>query len=241
MKKFFMMAVMAVAALSANAQYAPEKGDFSTAIKFNPFHSSGKTFEAVDDYAVMGRYMITDKDAVRATLGFGYKNEKNEEADVVDPNKTVELNGSATTFSFKVGYERHFAANDRIDLYAGAQVGFSTTSSNEESQVYYMDNNNNKVPLIVETKNGTAENNVVKPTSPNTFSFGVFTGINFYVYKKLFVGAEIGFNYGHGSYKDVEYPVLKDNKWETKTAEMNNTTSSLGFKVEPQLTLGWTF
>ncbi len=233
MKKFFVMAVMAVAALSANAQYAPEKGDFSTAIKFNPFHSSGKTFEAVDDYAIMGRYMITDNDGIRLTLGLGYTNDFDKvEKEFNNVKSEYELNDSKTSFSIKAGYERHFSANDRIDLYAGAQVGFATTSTNKESVEAYTDKDFKQVPFVAYTKGGA-----------NTVSLGVFTGINFYVYKKLFVGAELGFNYAHASNKDVEaYTVNKDGDGtEVKTTPNNATSTALGFKVEPQLTLGWTF
>lgn len=228
MKKFFMMAVMAVAALSANAQYAPAKGDFSTVIKFNPFSNNSTTFDNVDKYAIQGRYMVSDNDGIRLTLGLGSES-TNSEAKYNDTK--LDLTNSATTFSIKAGYERHFSANGRIDLYAGAQVGFATTSTKDESLGMYM-GQSEMVPFVAYEKGGA-----------NTLSIGAFTGINFYVYKKLFVGAEIGFNYAHGTMKDKEQ--FKTNKngdgTTTETVDMPGSTNSLGFKVEPALTLGWTF
>lgn len=229
MKKFFMMAVMAVAALSANAQYAPAKGDFSTVIKFNPFSNSSTTFDNVDKYAIQGRYMVSDNDGIRLTLGLGYENEKGEAK--YNDTKFDIAKKAETSFSIKAGYERHFSANDRIDLYAGAQVGFATTSAKIESLDFYM-GQSELVPFVGYEKGGK-----------NTLSIGAFTGINFYVYKKLFVGAEIGFNYAHTSNKDSEVFKANDNNngTTTETVEVPGSENKLGFKVEPALTLGWTF
>lgn len=223
-----MMAVMAVAALSANAQYTPAKGDFSTVIKFNPFSNSSTTFDNVDKYAIQGRYMVSDNDGIRLTLGLGSES-TNTEAKYKDAK--YDLTNSNTTFSIKAGYERHFSANGRIDLYAGAQVGFSTSSTKEESLTGYM-GTSDYVPVVAYEKGGD-----------NTLSIGAFTGINFYVYKKLFVGAEIGFNYSHATMKDKDVYRVNDKNDGTisETIDMPGSKNSLGFKVEPALTLGWTF
>lgn len=223
MKKILMIAVMAVAAVSANAQYTPQKGDFGTQVSFRPFGSANSSDDATikldDDFAIVGRYMVTDQDAIRAKLGFSWANSSDKTANGTSYNPS-----SATAIGIAAGYERHFSVNDRLDLYAGAEAGFSTLSTTKEN--------------IINGTDGSEQVRKVKNEGGfSSLSIGVFTGANFYIYKKLFVGAEIGFAYAHRSNKDIEVTALG----QTVTSESNGASNSLRFYAEPSLSLGWTF
>lgn len=219
MKKILMIAVMAVAAISANAQYTPQKGDFGTEVTFRPFGSAnsndGSTIK-LKEAGIVGRYMLTDKDAVRAKLNFGWNSTSNETSD----GKSYK-EGSSTLFGIALGYERHFSVNDRLDLYAGAEASWKTYGTYKEDVA-----TDGSIVELSNTDGGY-----------NKIGVGVFTGINFYVYKKLFVGAELGLSFAHTSYKDSETKYAD----RTVTIENNKSNNSLGFYAEPALTLGWTF
>ena len=214
-----MVAVMAVAAVSANAQYTPAKGDFGTQVTFRPFGSAnsgdGSTIK-LNEAGVVGRYMLSDKDAVRAKLNFGWNSTSNETTD----GKSYK-EGSSTLFGIALGYERHFSVNDRLDLYAGGEAAWKTYGTYKETVA--------SDGSIIEYSNTDG--------GYNEIGVAAFTGINFYVYKKLFVGAEIGLSFAHKSYKDYE----ERGNGTTVTRENNRSNNSLGFYAEPSLSLGWTF
>lgn len=214
-----MIAVMAVAAISANAQYTPQAGDFGTEVTFRPFGSAnsndGSTIK-LKEAGVVGRYMLTDNDAIRAKLNFGWDSTSNKTAD----GKSYK-EASATLFGIALGYERHFSVNDRLDLYAGGEASWRTYSTYKEAVA--------PDGSIMEYSNTDG--------GYNRIGVAAFTGINFYIYKKLFVGAEIGLSFAHTSYKDAETKGLGT----TVTVENNRSNNSLGFYAEPSLTLGWTF
>ena len=60
------------AGICANAQesFAPEKGDFSTEVQFNPFNSGDYTFK-LD--ALKFRYFVSDNDALLLDFGINGK------------------------------------------------------------------------------------------------------------------------------------------------------------------------
>ena len=219
MKKILMVAVMAVAAVSANAQYTPAKGDFSTQVTFRPFGSANSGDDStikLNEAGVVGRYMLSDKDAVRAKLNFGWNSTSNE-----TPDGKSYKEGSSTLFGIALGYERHFSVNDRLDLYAGGEAAWKTYGTYKEEVAL-----DGSITEYSNTDGGY-----------NEIGVAAFTGINFYVYKKLFVGAEIGLSFAHKSYKDYE----ERGNGTTITKENNKSENSLGFYAEPSLSLGWTF
>jgi len=128
-----------------------------------------------------------------------------------ESGKTNDVKNSEFDFGFGVGYENHFKTYDRVDLFAGVQGNFETCTLKEGGH--------------------KAEGGYTK------FGFGVFTGINFYVYKKLFIGAEIGLNYGHYNYN--KYEVEDYDGWVEVDPKSSN--NSFKFEAKPALKLGWTF
>lgn len=227
MKKIFTLAVLAVAAaFGANAQesYAPEKGDFSVEVQVAPFSNSFKTFQ-ID--GLQGRYFFSDKNAIRFGLGFGVNSNKSNESNDDDKLWTKSTNSN---FSINLGFENHFFNYKRIDLYAGAGLGFNMNKINQTRSL-----GDDK-----KTSTSNVEN------SYNEFAVKAFTGIDFYVYKGLYVGAEIGIKIGakHFPGSVVKGGINDSGNWSNSYEVSKGTSSSsfvLGTYAEPSVRLGWKF
>ena len=211
MKKILIAAIAVFGFTTANAQYTAEKGDFQTSVNFTPFASDGNMFNNV---GINGALFVSDKSAIRLGLNFGINSTKDTSSD--------------GKFGINVGYENHFKSYDRVDLYAGAQVGFKTEWGKTKTMSYK--ENGEEAGLV----------NVKSAGLPREISVAAFTGVNFYFYKKLYVGAEINLKYAHTSYSKGEYYDPSERKV-IEYKEAANGKNSLGFNVEPQLKLGWTF
>lgn len=133
-----------------------------------------------------------------------------------DSGKNNDVKNSQTDFGFSVGYENHFKTYDRVDLFAGVEAGFSTRSCKYDGK---------------KMEGGYT-----------SFGAGVFTGINFYVYKKLYIGTEIGFNYNHYNYNKYQVGYYYGDLYDFgETVDPKTSNNSIKFEVEPMLKLGWTF
>lgn len=232
MKFIKAIAFASIVAIAANAQaqseYAPEKGDFSVEIQFNPFSNDFSTFK-VDQ--LKGRWFMTDKDALRFGIGFGVDTNKN----VADPEEHKNDWSKTRTgnFSINLGYERNVFNYKRINLYAGAGLGFamqSTCSTNQQDM-----------------SGETRQTKVYNANSYNEFTVQAFTGIDFFVYKGLYLGAEFGIKLGVKNHpqqysKGGVNPETGD--W-SDDYEFNKGGKSnsflLGTYAEPAIRLGWQF
>lgn len=236
MKKMFLAAaLLAATATTAVAQdnsYAPTSGNFSLEVQFNPFSEDFGTFK-LDQ--IKGRYFMSDNSALRFGIGFGIDNSKK----TADPDNQSDVwtKGSMSNFSINLGYERHFFNYKRVDLYAGAGLGFALQSAKTTSQFKYSDEVLRETQMCNEYENNR---------SYTEFNIAAFTGIDFYVYKGLFVGAELGIKfytrtypgtYTKGGYADNGK--WSDNKKSDAKDKINET--SLNTYIEPALRLGWTF
>ena len=258
MKKIF-LAVLAIVGVcnttSAQSQYAPQKNDISAEIMFNPFKGNDAVFELNDKIQFKARWMFTDKDALRLKLGFGLNNtsetkEKTEGARYSDDNNSNKFISSSTetkkkntSFSINVGYERHFPIMDRIDLYAGGEFGIKFDSwSGEETKNSYTENydvNDNGKITSTEIKNsvtkyekaaGFDDNGDLKPFSAHYFTVAAFTGFDFYVYKGLYLGAELGIKFANG--KGPKKAYYTENSTTVETAENKVTTTIRDYSSE---------
>ncbi len=256
MKKIILSAVALVAICgTANAQYAPEKNDISVEIGFTPFKSSGDVFNLKDEFQFKARWMFTDKDALRLKFGLGIDNSTENKdystgskdlLDLAGANYTVgtqEIKNKMSHFSIYAGYERHFLISERIDLYAGGELGYSKTSYSATVK----DNNTNETydtsAKLASKATSTSDveytaQDAKGNTSLNSFNVAAFTGIDFYVYKGLYLGAELGIKFATGKNPKQSYYEAT-----TTTSGMdytNNVASSsvLHYSSETGLTTG---
>lgn len=225
MKKF--MLILVVAALFAgntSAQYKPTSGSVSTEVQFNPFDNDGNTF-SLDGVKV--RYFINEKNALRVKLGLKMHSETTKEND----SKDDFLTNKYGTFNLDLGYEYHFGLSKRVDLYAGASLGIAKYFASGKWEIDGIKGSSSNTTYLLDS----GGNNEMR----GAFGFGVsiFTGIDFYVYKGLYVGTELGLN----------ITTIKNNQTEidfdgrtTKNKDSYRITS-YGFDIQPTLRLGWTF
>ncbi|WP_031531672.1 MULTISPECIES: outer membrane beta-barrel protein [unclassified Bacteroides] len=221
MKRIILSALVAVFSLCANAQYEAEEGDIAVEVGFNPFSNSFNTIK-LNGGSINARYFFNDKNAARVNLGFGYSSS----SDKIEKKDVSKYSGS---FSIDLGIENHFASVGRLDLYAGGQLGIETTFGGAKLG----DTEISGVCLGTGWTMGDSNYD----NCSTIFSLSAFTGANFFIYKKLYVGAEFGLSFTRRATKD--YEVKYENK--TEKHETNWSNSSIGFYSEPALHLGWVF
>lgn len=237
MKKFFIAAIALLASVTGvkaeENVTLPASGDFSVEVQFNPFGNDFDTF-GLDNMKLKGRYFFGDQDAVRMGLGFGVNSNKvTPNPEGVGNEKDVNNTQRIGNFAIDLGYERHFVKKGRIDLYAGAGLGFAMQNSCDTEKFY---SNNEQCTKKTFNKN-----------SYTTFDVNAFSGIDFYVYKGLYLGAEIGVKIGFktipGQYTKGEFSSISgtwSNDIKSKKGA-KSTNLNLATYVVPALRIGWTF
>lgn len=228
MKKLFtMMAICLGAFTAANAQYTPEKGDFAVEFGFTPFNTrNGESFK-LNEKMLKARWFISDKDALRLKLGLDINNRKDTYTDSYHPvntkdetvyDQTTEVKTKTTSFSIMLGYERHLFTKGRFDVYAGLELGYlmnkqsGSWSEEYEATSYNSQNERSaytKYDMSVDFSNavdngtayaaGTGLTYAYSPSvAQNNFVANLFAGVDFYVYKQLYLGAEFGLKFRTG-------------------------------------------
>lgn len=237
----------------------PTAGSINTEVQFNPFSDD-------DQFQIEGlkvRYFITDKDAIRLTLGLEMDNKNDKEfGQAPDEDNEVETafynyqtgneeNKTKTgKFSIDLGYERHLVKNGRMDLYVGAGLGFETTwsTNNKIDAGRHLKTNATDPNKVSSYDFFTTETETKGNDAYSAFRAGIFTGLDFYLYKGLYIGTELGLKFSNKSYKDYEQTVTnndpqvaQENRVKETTYKNDTSESSLKFSIEPRLRLGWSF
>lgn len=226
MKKIFMAIIaMAMCSVSVFAQDRPGKGSFGTEIQFNPFDQDGEMFK-LD--GLKFRYFLTDKDALRLKVGFGFGKQKLDDEDVTGFTRSGD-------FSIGLGYERHFKLLERLDLYAGGQIGYTRHFASAETEATVMDQT---ITTVYANHIPSASGTTPSDRAYNGLNVSAFTGLDFYVYKGLYIGTELGLYIN--TQKTCEYEVRESHQYPVKSEDSVRSTS-IGFAIEPTLRLGWTF
>lgn len=269
MKKILFLFVAAL--LVANysfAQYKPAKGSVSTEVQFNPFDQDGHTFK-LDGIKV--RYFFTDNDAFRVKLGFGMKHNnfstsEDDRPENGNPNADYhssdnEFKSTSGNFELNLGYERHFDLSKRLSAYVGASAGFNRRFASTDIEVietrHYQNNNRWRKEVISEEKaeisNGTItslpEGEIDNPLDAvNDRAYwqvkaALFAGVDFYVYKGLYLGTELGLGLNSTKFSKMKFKTTSLEEDDATEIESNDKkrTMDLGFYIEPVLRLGWTF
>lgn len=268
MKKILLF--VAATLLVANhsfAQYKPEKGSISTEVQFNPFDQDGNMFK-LDGVKV--RYFFTDNDAFRLKMGFGLKHDNlstsEDTRDDVGTNANYysyddEYKTTSGNFELNLGYERHFDLSKRLSAYVGASVGFnrhfaSTKLSATETRHYQSgDKWRSEVSSQATAKisNGTFSSlpegeieNPLEAVDDRAYwdvKTALFAGVDFYVYKGLYLGTELGLGLNSAKYSKMKYREVDSDSNDVIEFETNDNsrTTKVGFYIEPVLRLGWTF
>jgi hypothetical protein len=231
MKKLFVFATLCFGMFTvANAQedYAPDKGDFAVELGFSPFYShNGGTFSLDDDAQLKLRWFFSDKNALRLKIGFGFDNTTRKSTESFDPTikkttgydifeNTTETKSKNTNFSFMLGYERHLFTQGRFDVYAGLELGYGLTkySGSEtyegRTDSYDKDGKLQGYSITINEKDYT-DCNPGGAASSNVFKGNLFAGVDVYVWKNLYLGAELGLGFNTGKNRVNTYYSFDNN------------------------------
>lgn len=239
MKHVKLLALAGVLTVAANAyaeeDYAPEKGDFSIELQFNPFGDDFNNF--LENQSFTGRYYISDKDAIRFGIGFGVNTKKNSSNSDDSSNLDNYEKTQTGNVRINLGYEHNVYSYKRINLYAGAGLGFGYYGNTVTNHSEYT--NYDGGTTTTEEKQYNVNDDDLKAYTE--FSVNAFTGIDFYLYKGLYVGAELGLKIGVQNYPAGKTETTSGNE-KTEVKGNNSTTGFvLGTYAEPAIRLGWTF
>lgn len=238
------------------------KRSFSIEMQFNPFGNNFNSFD-LKNGKLKGSLYLSNKMAVRLGFGLGV-NKNTNRPDVSIPqrddydsfsdynyaNDVYEIKSKDfteiknTDFSFSIGFERHFKSTERLDLYYGAEFEFGLTKAKtySESNYYNTRYDNSHSPHVDYKYCITNSSN----RTDKYLNFAAFTGANVYIYKSLYIGAELGLKLGN---------TKKGNKvsdWSTTNVDAKDKNSSSESDVldkssyikaycDPFIHIGWFF
>lgn len=217
-------AVMTFGLMSAQEEttsaYKPVKGTIATEVGLiGGLNNADFDLNSNTTSAVKFRYFFKDDMALRLGLGINsHKDEMIDNSDIANLKTLINKNSSNL---INIGIEKHFAGAERLSTYAGADllIGFNGASAEytENGYSFEVDGANlNSTTLAVDGSNRASTD----------FGFRLFTGADYYITKKVFLGVEAGLNFLSKSEKDVEI---------TETATPNVTVAggkSGGFETK---------
>lgn len=225
MKRFTLVLIIALLTASSTfAQVKPEKGSFGTEIQFNPFDQDGKTFR-LDGLKL--RYFLTNKDALRMEVGFGIYSDKYK----ADKREDDYIHTKTGDFNIDLGYERHFNLAKRLSVYVGGQLAFTKHFASAKADITINDKVYTNKWSNITGSGSDADRAYIG------FGASAFTGLDFYVYKGLYVGTELG--YGVTTIKNCK--TKHEFMGEKETSVDSYRATSARFYIEPVVRLGWTF
>lgn len=246
---------------SSSAEFGPKAGTFSLEVQFNPFSTDFNTFKLLgtNGATLQGRYFFDKNNALRFGLGLnGEVNKiKGPSGKIPEQKESYEWEsyklrqGDKSSdkrgeFSLGLGYERHWMVSRRVDVYAGAAATFAYqwASYYDVSNMGNYDYNTKRFSKTWTNTTKYSGKNSKGDNANLNFSAGVFTGVDVYIVKGLYVGAELGFNMK--TTKNLNYTEVYVNNQDgvhTETNKYLNNTSDFefGLKMIPALRLGWSF
>lgn len=251
MKKLLFLLALVTTGMTAMAQDEENKSELPDGIlalewKFNPFDYESKPVKVAE---ITARLFLNNSSVIRLGVGVGYDKDKDENNTT---NSSSVLNNDALTLKAGLGYEYHFANTGKLDFYAGVEGGYlgrfysatkesSTTTISGETQYVTYDN--------IEYKKQNSDGDKI---NENGFYGTVFTGIDYYIYRKLYIGAELGLTFNTATKKAGTYTeasgvktilngtVVSDNPTMiTSEPTQKGTTTKIYF--EPAIRIGWMF
>jgi hypothetical protein len=196
MKKVLLTAaaVMTFGLMSAQEEttsaYKPVKGTIATEVALVGGLNNAN-FD-LNSGALKFRYFLKDDMALR--LGLGLNSNKTETVDNSTPTNIETTIRKNSNTLLNLGIEKHFAGSERLSTYAGADllIGFNGASYEETSNGYSYE----------EDANDTFGNNNNGNFAGTSFGLGLFTGADYYITKKVFLGVEAGLNFMSEKAKD---------------------------------------
>lgn len=227
MKKILFAAAAAALVLTnvqAQEKFKPDAMTVSTELSYSPGGATDGGF-TLPEYGAKVRLHLNEKMAVRLSLGLNTTTDKTTTFydDANQKEQESYDRTTRTTFSIMPGFEYHFTKYERISPYVGGEIGLLASAS--------------------KSKTDNTENDNYTETSRPGLGFGVnvFTGVDVYLCKGLYLGFELGLGYNslntkRGSTTTVTGSTTNEDKGTTA-----DLVSSFGFHATPSLRVGWCF
>lgn len=249
MKKFIFAAALSLTTLSLNAQttekedkdYLPD-GTFTVEWRFNPFSYESKPVNVAQ---LNGRLFINETSAVRLGIGVGFNTDKDEQKQSINSqsvnannydigNSLTTIKNTSLTLKVGAGYEYHFANTGRLDFYGGGEVGYlgrfysaTKTINATSTNVLIISGTTTKTQIADTESYDYSNSNADRDKFTEHGIFGtVFTGIDFYIYRKLYVGAELGLTVNAGTTSNASWTRNKTHRSVVGANETENWTES---------------
>jgi hypothetical protein len=192
MKKVLLTAAAVMTFGLMNAQeettsaYKPVTGTITTEVNLNGGLNNANF--NLNTGALKFRYFLKDDMALR--LGLGLNSEKTETVDNSIPTNIETTIRKNSNTLLNLGIEKHFAGSERLSTYAGADLLLAFRGASYEFK-------NNTTTTEVDGSNRAGE------TAGSSFGLGLFTGADYYITKKVYLGVEAGLNFTAGKDKDI--------------------------------------
>lgn len=126
-------------------------------------------------------------------------------------------------FTIGLGYKRYFYNYKRINLYFGVKGAFVHQFAGNKTYENY--------------ENWEWDN----AGTGNGFGAWALTGIDFSIYKGLYLGAEINLGFKDVIYTDITYKTNQNGTESSTKQRMGGHAFEGGFSVSPMFRLGWRF
>lgn len=230
MKKLLLSLSVAFLGLAAQAQdFKPVKGDITT--EFGLTGGINNTNFQLNDGAGLLRFRYFQKENLAFRLGFnvGTQKETNKAygtAGTPNADKEGSSTRNETQFLVNLGVEKHFTGTERLSPYVGADLLIGASSKKTS-----FENATGSVASPVYTDGTSSE---VKGPGTTIFGLRGVIGADYYIAKRLYLGAEAGFGFAYA----------KDGKTTTTTTTAGNTNTvtqkSAGnnFGISPSIITG---
>ena len=227
MKKIIIIFASIFVSLASFAQ-----GSFGIEVNVDPFGTSANQ-SIFSTNGLKLRYFLIERLAVRGTFNFSMNSTTNYDYEYAGSGKNVEYEGKGNVINFGVvpGIEYHLVKLEKGAVYAGVECGFAIQNASYKET---NDDDDSSLMLVVTGYDGN-ENR-----SNTTLNIGIFTGVDYYLTKNLYVGAELGLRYNSTKDKDVvaEFTNYGGQLFED-VYEKHPKRKRLGFV--PTFRFGWTF
>ncbi|MCR8911769.1 outer membrane beta-barrel protein [Barnesiella sp. ET7] len=227
MKKIFLAAALAALVLtSVNAQekYKPDAMTVSTELSYSPGGATDGGF-SLPEYGAKVRLHLNEKMAVRLKLGLNTSSQKTTDFTPNGTNDDIETyhRNTQTIFSIMPGFEYHFTKYERISPYVGGEIGLLSSTTKET------------------TSSSISENKTIIKNPGLGFGINVFTGVDVYLCKGLYLGFELGLGYESLDTKRTLTTTISENGTTEDKGNQAILQTSFGFHATPSLRVGWCF
>jgi len=216
MKKILLFAVLLATFTVARSQedFKHAGGDIILEVNAAPFSAS-----PISINSLKGRFYLSEN--LVARLGLSIKSMSKNSVDNSDEDNPVENSESMFSFGLQPGVEMHRAITDRFNTYVGGELIFSMQSASTETKVG--DTVTELDGKGMGTRKGTA------------FGLNAVLGADYYIVKKIYIGAEIGFGFIYESFPELKSgdPVV--------VTDIEESRFGLGFNYNSMFRIGFKF